>query len=499
MAVSAARAGDAGALIELGDVSFDELQTAVRVAKASPGVEAAIAGHSSILVLHDVTFDAPDLIGRIKAALEATIQARPTGRTRALRVSVSERDAPDLARLLAGTGMSRANFVAELASLRLRARYLGFRPGFAYLEGLPPGWAMPRLSTPRAAVPSGSLGVAGAMAGFYAEVSPGGWNLIGRTDSRLWDPWAAQPNLIASGDVVHILPTDETLESPDTLLKPHMPDSGLDLAELVAGGQLTLLVRAADRTRCSVGLPEGGPFDPEAAAAANAAVGNRPDAVLLECVAVGPTLRFVSDCLVSWVGASADIRVNGRHVEVAQQIVMGSEDTLSVGPLHEGFRGYLSIHPEPVDDGAPFEARPTVVVSGSRVRGRNGKTQSPRIRTLARSSRLVIRGLAGPHRVEEMDLRRIESTPWTVSTLLDRVGIRLRANQECRVDAPADLPSCGMQFGTVQWHPDGNLVVLGPDHPITGGYLQPFTVPRDERWKLAWLRPGESVRWMIER
>jgi allophanate hydrolase subunit 2 len=50
-----------------------------------------------------------------------------------------------------------------------------------------------------------------------------------------------------------------------------------------------------------------------------------------------------------------------------------------------------------------------------------------------------------------------------------------------------------MQFGTIQLHPDGSLVAMGPDHPITGGYLQPLTVRWDERWKLAQLAPGERV------
>ena len=48
-----------------------------------------------------------------------------------------------------------------------------------------------------------------------------------------------------------------------------------------------------------------------------------------------------------------------------------------------------------------------------------------------------------------------------------------------------------MQFGTLQWHPDGTLVAMGPDHPVTGGYLQPATVVSDDLWKLAQLAPGE--------
>ena len=59
---------------------------------------------------------------------------------------------------------------------------------------------------------------------------------------------------------------------------------------------------------------------------------------------------------------------------------------------------------------------------------------------------------------------------------------------------PADLPSCGAQFGTIQWHADGSVVALGPDHPVTGGYLQPATVVSTELWKLAQLAPGDRVK-----
>jgi allophanate hydrolase subunit 2 len=101
--------------------------------------------------------------------------------------------------------------------------------------------------------------------------------------------------------------------------------------------------------------------------------------------------------------------------------------------------------------------------------------------------RRVIRAIAGPH---DVGLRDIECE---VTSQLNRVGIRLRPLRELRVDIPADLRSIGMQCGTVQLHPDGTLVAMGPDHPVTGGYLQPMTVITSERWKLAQLVPGERV------
>jgi len=72
--------------------------------------------------------------------------------------------------------------------------------------------------------------------------------------------------------------------------------------------------------------------------------------------------------------------------------------------------------------------------------------------------------------------------------------VRLKPVTPIDVELPADLPSCGAQFGTLQWHADGSVLALGPDHPVTGGYLQPATVLTTERWKLGQLAPGERVR-----
>ena len=54
-----------------------------------------------------------------------------------------------------------------------------------------------------------------------------------------------------------------------------------------------------------------------------------------------------------------------------------------------------------------------------------------------------------------------------------------------------------MQCGTVQCHPNGDLVLMGPDHPVTGGYLQPITVVSGDLWKLGQLAPGDQVRWHL--
>ncbi|MEO6258912.1 MAG: hypothetical protein ABIP63_01135, partial [Thermoanaerobaculia bacterium] len=102
--------------------------------------------------------------------------------------------------------------------------------------------------------------------------------------------------------------------------------------------------------------------------------------------------------------------------------------------------------------------------------------------------RLTLRVLPGPHQAPPLPRE------WEVSSQLNRIGIRLTPLTFSPVTLPTDLPSCGVQFGTLQWHPDGSLMAMGPDHPITGGYLQPATVVSGDLWKLGQLAPGDRVR-----
>jgi KipI family sensor histidine kinase inhibitor len=83
---------------------------------------------------------------------------------------------------------------------------IGFAPGFAYLGEVAPELSMPRLATPRAKVPAGTLGIADTQTALYPIVSPGGWNLIGRTPLTLFDQTRDRPSLLEAGQVVRFRP-----------------------------------------------------------------------------------------------------------------------------------------------------------------------------------------------------------------------------------------------------------------------------------------------------
>jgi len=94
----------------------------------------------------------------------------------------------------------------EVVDLHSAAEYrvscIGFVPGFPFLTGLPKILATPRRVTPRKEIPPGSVGIGGAQTGIYPLRSPGGWNLIGRTPFKLFDPAKSPPAFLRAGDRV---------------------------------------------------------------------------------------------------------------------------------------------------------------------------------------------------------------------------------------------------------------------------------------------------------
>jgi KipI family sensor histidine kinase inhibitor len=97
-------------------------------------------------------------------------------------------DGPDLDAVAAHWDLSRQEAIEQHTSTDFVVAFCGFAPGFAYLTGLPADRGVPRHETPRTQVPAGSVALAGEYSAVYPSRSPGGWQLIGRTDLTLWDP-----------------------------------------------------------------------------------------------------------------------------------------------------------------------------------------------------------------------------------------------------------------------------------------------------------------------
>lgn len=101
--------------------------------------------------------------------------------------------------------ISEAQVVKLHTTPTYRVYMMGFLPGFAYMGGLDARIATPRRATPRTKVPVGSVGIAGNQTGIYPSESPGGWQLIGRTELQLYTPNANEITLLKSGDLVKFI------------------------------------------------------------------------------------------------------------------------------------------------------------------------------------------------------------------------------------------------------------------------------------------------------
>jgi len=109
---------------------------------------------------------------------------------------------PDLADVAAFASCAEEDVIARHLAREYRVYLVGFVPGFAYLAEVDPTIAAPRRATPRPAVPMGSVAIAGGQTGIYPAVTPGGWNIIGRTSLAPYDPARREPFLFRPGDRV---------------------------------------------------------------------------------------------------------------------------------------------------------------------------------------------------------------------------------------------------------------------------------------------------------
>ena len=167
------------------------------LASRLPGLVDVVPAARSVLVAGTPELDPERLRVFETARLETARAASP--RTHEIRMVP---DGADLDEIASRSGLSPAAFLEVFAQLPFTVGFLGFSPGFAYLYGLPRAFHLPRRGTPRVAVPAGSIALAGPYVGIYPASTPGGWNLLGTTQRRLFDLRADPPFLFAPGDRV---------------------------------------------------------------------------------------------------------------------------------------------------------------------------------------------------------------------------------------------------------------------------------------------------------
>lgn len=177
-------------------------------AEPIPSVRNLHPAYQSILIVFDPLTQDHAHLERILTQYVARLDsvALPEPRIVEIPVHYGGEHGPDLADLAALHGLTPDRVIALHSAASYIVYFVGFVPGFAYLGGLPPELATPRLESPRKRVPKGSVAIGGTHTGVYPFETPGGWRLIGRTPLEIFDPDSRELSRLRIGDRVRFTP-----------------------------------------------------------------------------------------------------------------------------------------------------------------------------------------------------------------------------------------------------------------------------------------------------
>jgi biotin-dependent carboxylase-like uncharacterized protein len=275
---------------------------------------------------------------------------------------------------------------------------------------------------------------------------------------------------------------------------------------VVAAGMQTLVQDAGRPGFGSSGVGRSGAFDRVAHRQANLLVGNPADAPALEVLGGGLRLLSTREHVLAVTGAVGSIRVDGHPVEHGRSFVVLPDQDVRLDTFDVGLRAYIAIGggiladdvldscstdtlselgPAPLAAGTKL---PCGFPSGSPMHGLD-------VPALIASGSTSVNVILGPRDgwFTDAAVARLLASAWTVSPTSNRIGIRLEGPALER-SRDGELPSEPCVFGSIQVTSAGLPVVLGPDHPVTGGYPVVAVVADRHLDRLAQLRPGETLR-----
>ncbi len=462
-----------------------------------PGVTDVIPGYATLYLEFDPRRTNRRAILRGLARLSDA--EPPEGRE--VRIPVRY-DGPDLDEVARWAGLTNDEVIRAHAGRSYRVFAIGFTPGFPFMAEVDARIAKPRRAAPRSRVPAHAVGIAGRQTGVYPLESPGGWNLIGRTLVRIYDPNRDAPFLLAPGDRVRFVPeVGEAPAPPEALaLLPETPRR--PVLEVLSPGLLDLVLDQGRFMAGRFGLARSGPADAPSAAVANRLVGNPPGAPLLEMSLRGPEMLVLAPAVLAFAGYGLRPLRNGEPVPPWTSFAVFPGDRLSFVPDAGGVRGYLAVAggfevgrfwgSASVDlkgmIGAPL-------VEGVRLGlareapVRPGRSFVPYTRGADQNRRIRI--LPGPQATPEA-LEALTAATFVVRQA-DRMGVRLEGPEV----PGGEVTSEAVPIGAIQVPPGGEPIVLLVDRGTLGGYAKPALVHPADLPRMAQLRAGDEVRFAL--
>ncbi len=514
-----------------------QTSTANRVRSVRPvGTRAVLAeldGLQDVLALQDMLYKSP-LPGQVDvlaAAETVMVVGESAAATRAIGLRLLELeliapevtdsglvvidtvyDGDDLADVAELTGLSVDGVVAAHTGQIWTVAFAGFAPGFGYMVGENEALTVPRRSSPRTAVPAGSVALGGQYSAVYPRRSPGGWQLIGRTGARMWDLDRAQPALVRPGDRVQYRAVRDVVTTGASVAREpeteHHPESGL---RILNPGAQSLIQDLGRRGFGPLGVSAAGALDRASLRRANRLVGNNSSVAAIETVNGGLTVEAIGDQVIAVAGAPTTLTVQSpslteseesdddskpggqRTVPMATAFALLDGEVLTLGAPESGFRNYVAVRGG-VDVPEVLGSRSADTMSGigpaPLALGQELPIGEATVSTAVGSPELqpdfpgagvtVLDVVPGP-RADWFDQEALDSLcsqEWLVTPQSNRVGMRLDGAPLHRT-REGELPSEGTMAGALQIPPAGLPVLFLADHPITGGYPV-IGVVRDE-------------------
>ena len=209
--------GDSAFIIKAGDVISEEVNLVVRKLlkrleeENISGIMDFIPSYNVLMVCYDpATVDYRQLLETFKrCAADLGAMTLPVAEVVHVPVLYGGEAGLDLHHVAVYNGLAEEDVIRIHSSATCLVYMLGFTPGFCYLGGMDRRIATPRQETPRLKIPAGSVGIAGEQTGIYPMESPGGWQLIGRTPLRLFNPDSKPEFLFTAGDYIRFYPVEQ--------------------------------------------------------------------------------------------------------------------------------------------------------------------------------------------------------------------------------------------------------------------------------------------------
>ncbi len=210
-------AGDASLLVEFGQEINPEINRKIAATvqlmreQHIEGVVDVIPAFCSLLINYDPrVIGYEEIKGRMQNLLKIDVQAGNERRKIfEIPVCYGGEFGPDIANIAEHAGLTEEEVISLHSSRDYLIYMLGFLPGFCYLGGLDERIFTPRLANPRIKIDAGSVGIGGSQTGIYPLDSPGGWQLMGKTPVKTYDPEREIPILVEAGDYIRFVPIDK--------------------------------------------------------------------------------------------------------------------------------------------------------------------------------------------------------------------------------------------------------------------------------------------------